>query len=168
MKKLLIAVLLFVGLQNYSQTKITIDEGTLVKANLIKDINGRDLNAGDKLEFKLENDVIKNDTIIVKSGAVISGTVTDAKGSRMLGKKGKLAFTIDYLYLPNNQVLKLTSQNTKNIQGSGVAVAGASLILTPFALFIHGKNAKYKSGTLFDCYVSEKKEVLINNSTVLR
>ena len=163
MKNVFIAMVLLITLQSYSQSKITISEGTLVKAKLTKQINGRDLNVGDKLQFVLDNDLIKNDTIICKKGSLIAGTVTDAKGSRMLGKKGRLAFTIDYLYLPDNQVVKLTSQNKANLKGSGFDVAAASVLLTPFALFLHGKNAKYKEGTLFDCYVSQATEVFVSS-----
>jgi len=135
-------------------TNVTIPAGTLIKAMLTKNINGQDLAIGDKLDFVLAQDIIIDEKIAIPSFSKITGTVTDAKGSRMLGKKGKLAFTIDFLYYKSN-VVKLQSQFAKNIQGSGVVVAGASILLTPFALFINGKNAKYEKGTTFDCYVSE-------------
>lgn len=139
--------------------KITLSEGIIIKAALTKSINGSQLSIGDKLDFELSEDIIVDNYTIVKRGAKILGTVTDAKGSRMLGKKGKLAFTIDYLYLPNGKVLKLRNQTTKQLQGSGVTVAATAILLTPFALFINGKNAKYERGTTFDTYLDETVEL---------
>ena len=155
MKNIIITLIILFSFQIYAQEKVTLPEGTLVKAVLLKDINGRDLNPGDKLEFMLNNTIVVDNKYIADTGAKIIGTVTDAKGSRMLGKKGKLEFTIDYLYLTNGEVVKLTSQNKKNLQGSGVGVVASAVLLTPFTLLLHGKNAKYKSGTEFSTYVAE-------------
>jgi len=55
--------------------------------------------------------------------------------------------------------LKLRNQITKQLQGSGVVVAVAAILLTPFALFINGKNAKYERGTVFDTYIDETIEL---------
>lgn len=139
--------------------KVTLNEGLIIKAALVKNINGSNLSIGDKIDFELDQDIVINNYIVVRKGAKILGTVTDAKGSRMLGKKGKLAFTIDFMYLPDGKVLKLRSQVTKQLQGSGVVVAGASVLLTPFALFINGKNAKYQRGDIFDTYLDETIEL---------
>lgn len=99
-------------------SNVTIPSGTIIKASLINDINGKDLSIGDKLDFILAADILIDGKIAIPAYSKIIGTVTDAKGSRMLGKKGKLAFTIDYLYYKNN-VIKLQSQFDKNLKGSG-------------------------------------------------
>lgn len=135
-------------------TNVTVPEGTLIKASLTKDINGSDLKMGDKIDFVLKEDILIDGKIAIPMFSKILGTVTDSKGSRILGKKGKLAFTIDYLYC-NKNIIKLQSQFSKNLKGSGVVVAGTAVLLTPFALFIKGKNAKFSKGETFDCYVSE-------------
>jgi hypothetical protein len=72
-----------------------------------------------------------------------------------LGKKGKLSFSIDYLYLPEGQIVRLRSQVEKNLNGRGEAVAAGAILLTPAALFIRGKNAKYEQGEIFTAYVDE-------------
>lgn len=67
--------------------------------------------------------------------------------------KGELAFSIEYLYLPNGNVIKLRNQVEKNLNGSGVGVAAGAILLTPLALFVRGKNAKYVTGDIFTAYV---------------
>lgn len=160
MKKYII-LLLFVFCSSFAQQKVLIQEGTLVKCRLAEDINGKNLNPGDKINFFLDENIVKNDKVIIQKGAKIIGTVTEAKGSRMLGKKGKLEFTIDYLYLNDGTVVKLSSNVKANLKGSGVVVGATSVVLTPFALFIHGKNAKYAAGTVFETFVASDIEIAI-------
>lgn len=91
----------------------------------------------------------------IQKGAKITGTITEAERSKALGKKGKLAFSIDYMYLPNGKVVKLRSQIAKNLKGSGAAVAAGAVLLSPVALLFNGKNAKYEKGTVFNAYVDK-------------
>ncbi len=158
MKKLFL-LLLFIGSFAKAQDKITLDEGTLVKCRLSEDISGKTLDVGDKIVFFLDEDITKNGVVVVVRGAKIIGTVTEAKGSRMLGKKGKLSFTIDYLYVNDSKVIKLRSQVSRNLKGSGVAVAAGAVLFTPFTLLFNGKNAKYEKNTIFESYVNETTEL---------
>ncbi|OPC64260.1 hypothetical protein DSC47_06910 [Elizabethkingia miricola] len=141
------------------KTKVILEEGTLVKAALKYDVKGGSLNVGDQIDFKLANPVVIGDQVVADEGLRIVGTVTEARSSGVLGRKGKLAFSIDYLYLKSGQVIKLTGQNAKNLNGSGAIVAATSVILTPLALFIPGKGAKFKEGTIFEAFVKENTEL---------
>lgn len=152
-------MLFIAAMQIYGQEKITLDEGTLVKCKLAQDINGKDLNVGDKIKFFLDEDITKNNIVVVSKGSKILGTVTEAKGSRMMGKKGKLSFTIDYLYINDTKVVKLRSSVTKNLKGSGVAIATTAVLLTPFTLLFNGKNAKYQKNTVFESYIDENTTI---------
>lgn len=164
MKTLFLFVSLGLSLCNAQETtvkdSIFLEEGTIIKISLDKDINGKELNAGDKIDFTTTEDIIRNDYVILKKGLKVVGTVTEAAKSKGLGKKGKLSFSIDYLYLDNGKVVKLRNEVTKNLNGSGGVVAATSVLLTPLALFIKGKNAKYEKGTVFEAFVDKK--TLIN------
>lgn len=160
MKKLLLAIL-FVSFVSFGQEtqRFTLQEGTVVKLSLDKDINGKYLNAGDKIEFTLNEDIIQGNYVVLKKGLKAIGTVKEAAKSKGLGKKGKLTFSIDYLYLADGKVIKLRNEVTKNLNGSGGVVAASAVLLTPLALFIKGKNAKYPKGTVFDAYIDENTEI---------
>lgn len=132
-----------------------LQEGTVVKLSLDNDINGKYLNAGDKINFTLNEDIIQGNYVVLKKGLKAIGTVKEAAKSKGLGKKGKLTFTIDYLYLNDGKVIKLRNEVTKNLNGSGGVVAAGAVVLTPLALFIKGKNAKYEKGTVFEAFIDE-------------
>jgi hypothetical protein len=161
MKHLFIALLLVLSFTSYGQsnasdtTHFLLPEGTLVKAIILDDISGKEVNVGQRIDFELNEDIIIQDKVAIHKGAKIAGTVTEAESSKALGKKGKLAFSIDYLYVPNGKIVKLRSQVEKNLKGSGAAIGAGAVLVSPVALLFHGKNAKYKKGDLFTAYVDK-------------
>ncbi|WNM19245.1 hypothetical protein [Flavobacterium capsici] len=156
MKKLFLAIVfLAIGVNAQTESSFTIPEGTIIKVALDKEINGKYLNAGDKIDFTTTEDLIIGNYVVLKKGLKAIGTVTEAAKSKGLGKKGKLSFKIEFLYLENGKVIKLRNEVTKNLNGSGGVVAATSVVLTPLALFIKGKNAKYEKGAVFEAFIDE-------------
>lgn len=158
MKKIITLLLLIPAtlMAQTDSTVLTLQEGTIIKAALTKSINGKEVNVGEIVDFELSENIIINGQVAISKGAKITGSVTDAQRSKALGKKGKLAFSIDYLYLPNGKVIKLRSQIEKNLKGSGAAVAAGAILLSPLALIFNGKNAKYEKGEVFTAYVDKE------------
>jgi hypothetical protein len=136
-------------------TGIVLKEGTIIKAALLSDINGKDVQVGQTIDFELSENVLMDSSIIIQKGARVTGTVTEAARSKALGKKGKLAFSIDYLYLSDGKIIKLRNQVEKNLNGRGGVVAAGAVLVTPFALLIPGKNARYAKGDQFAAYVDK-------------
>ena len=134
---ILFATLTFAQVQTESQDvkveqskskKIILPEGTLVKAALKNEIRGGKMQVGNQIEFTLNQPLVIGDQVVVPQGAKILGSVTEARASGVLGRKGKLAFDIEYLYLDNGQVIKLSGQSAKNLKGSGAIVAATAVV----------------------------------------
>lgn len=162
MKNLIISLLLIFPALLLSQTEgapIMLQEGTIVKAELTEELNGKKVSVGQTISFVLGDDIILNGIVAVPKGSKITGSITEAQRSKGLGKKGKLSFNINYLYLENGKVVKLRNKVEKNLKGSGGVVAATAILVAPLALFIKGKNAKYKIGEVFDAYVNEDTEL---------
>ncbi|SDZ91596.1 hypothetical protein SAMN05443667_101278 [Flavobacterium gillisiae] len=169
MKKIIFSAILLAGLSSFAQSEtaavsatatstastMTLSEGTVLKVALSEDLNGKNLSKGQKIDFTTSGDFILGDRVVIKEGLKVTGTVTEAAKSGMLAKRGKLAFSIDYLYLPDGKVIKLTSDVTKAVKSSTGVVVATAVLLSPLALFIGGKNAKYKEGEIFEAYVKE-------------
>lgn len=155
---MLLSIPVFLSAQTDS-TSFILQEGTIIKVALLNDISGKEVSVGQSIDFELSENVILNDKIVIAKGAKVSGTVTEAQRSKALGKKGKLAFSIDYLYLPNGKVIKLRSQIEKNLNGSGAAVAAGAILLSPVALLFNGKNAKYDKGEVFNAYIDKETKL---------
>lgn len=135
-------------------------EGTEVSLSLNNDLNGKEVKVGEQIEFKVSKDVIVNDKVMIKQGCRAVGTITDAARSKALGKKGKLEFSIDYIYLPGGKPIKLKSSPEKaDSKGRGAVVATTAVLLSPLALFIKGKQAKIAAGTIFTAYIDHDIEL---------
>lgn len=147
------------NIEQTNSKKIILPEGTLVKAALKNEIRGGKMQVGNQIEFTLNQPLVIGDQVVVPQGAKILGSITEARASGVLGRKGKLAFDIEYLYLDNGQVVKLTGQSAKNLKGSGAIVAATAVVLTPLGLLIPGKGAKFEAGTVFDAYVAKDTEL---------
>ena len=159
MKNLLITMILLVPAIVFAQTdttSIVLQEGTMIKAALTQNISGKEVSVGEAVNFELSEDLIIDNKVIVLKGAKITGSVTEAQRSKALGKRGKLSFSIDYLYLANGKIVKLRGQSEKNLNGNGAAVVAGAIILSPVALLFHGKNAKYEKGEVFTAYIDKE------------
>lgn len=144
-----------INTQISTPASITIPEGTLIKVSINNAISGKEVEKGQKIDFTTTEDIIQGNLVVLKKGLKVVGTVTEAAKSKGLGKKGKLSFTIDYLYLENGKIVKLKSDVTKNLNGSGAIVATTAILISPLALFVHGKNAKYEKDEVFNAYIAE-------------
>lgn len=168
MKKIILSLVMLISTASIAQTTpvqeppkvvkdsaIVLKEGTIIKCQLEQDLNGKENSIGQTIDFTLSEDIIIDNKVVLPKGLKIVGTITEAAASKGLGKKGKLSFSINYIYLSDNRVFKLRNQVTKNLSGSGGIVAAGTVLLTPLALFIKGKNAKYKKGEVFQAFLDE-------------
>lgn len=152
---LIVSLLLFFS-TSYCQTdttKLILSEGTEVKLKTLIELKGSELKVGDKIDLELAEPIILNDQIVVKPGARASASVSMAASSKAFGKKGKLEFSIDYLYLKGGKVVKLKSNIASNAKGRGVTTAAVSVLVTPLGLLWHGQQAKFPAGSIFAAYV---------------
>ncbi|MFY7652812.1 MAG: hypothetical protein ACOVQE_08910 [Chitinophagaceae bacterium] len=161
MKKIIFLISLslsigYVKAQTDSLKTNFLQEGTVIEVELLKKISSKDANAGEIIDFALLEDIVINNKILINKGAKVIGTITLAEQSKALGKKGKLAFSIDYLYLKNGKAIKLRNHISKNIKGSGAAVAAGSLIVTPLVAFLfNGNNVIYEKGEIYKAYIDK-------------
>lgn len=156
MKRILLASMLLSTIVGFSQTdttKLILLEGTEVKLKTLIELKGSELKVGDKIDLELSEPILQNDKIVVKPGARALASVSMASGSKAFGKKGKLDFTIDYLYLPGGKIVKLKSAISSNAKGRGATTAVVSVLVSPLGLLWHGQQAKFPEGTVFTAYI---------------
>lgn len=166
MKKIILSLALLSGIVCFSQSAtnavtpvvsnaITMQEGTIVKITLNEDLNGKKLDVGQRINFTTSDEVIINNRVVIPAGLKVTGTITEAAASGMLAKRGKLSFSIDRLYLNDGRIINLTNEVKKQVKSSTGVVVATAVLLSPLALFIGGKNAKYEKGTAFEAYLKE-------------
>jgi hypothetical protein len=151
MKKYTILTCLCLSLLASSAQNIKqLQEETQIKVAITQMISSKDAKVGDIINFKVIEQVRKDDLILIDTGTVVTGEVIEAERSRSLGKGGRLDFIINTVTAVDGQLIKVrvSSKRMAGKEKTGGVVAGA-LLISPLALFIKGKNVVIEAGKEF-------------------
>src|SRR6267142_1497843 len=123
---------------------LTLANGTPIHLKLGKTISTATAHVGDVVELHVAEEVIVDGITVVPIGATAVGIVTEVEPKKRLGRGGKLALSINFLRLGNNEKAAVRSfQETS--ESSSLAGAGVSQG--------HGKDIVFAEGSDFTAYV---------------
>jgi len=123
---------------------LTLANGTPVHLKLGKTISTASAHVGDVVELHAAEEVAVDGLTVVPIGATAVGIVTEVEPKKRLGRGGKLALSINFLRLGNNEKAAVRSfQETS--ESSSLAGAGVSQG--------HGKDIVFAEGSDFTAYV---------------
>jgi PEGA domain len=138
-----------------------LEDGTAVTLRLGRSLSSADAHDGDRVDFKVAEEVSVNRIVVILRDSPASGTVIAAHKKRRMGRAGKLDVSIDSVQLADGE--KVTLRAVKESQGgshTGIMAGGmvaTSLIVWPVApvfLLMHGKDVTIPEGTEVTAYIS--------------
>jgi len=144
---------------NVAQKTVTVPDGTEISVITTEEISSKTATEGDPLTFKVEEDVVIDGNVVIRQGALVKGTVADAKKSGRMGKAGTLNVRIESTMTVDNQKIKLRA--TKGREGDDKTGTTVALVVLfgPLGFLKKGKDAKIKEGTKIKAYIDEEKKV---------
>jgi hypothetical protein len=135
-------------------------EETQIKLAIAQTISSKDAKVGDIINFKVIEQVKKDDLVLIDTGTVVTGEVIEAEKSRSLGKGGKLDFIINTVTAVDGQLVKVRVSSKKMTgQKTTGGVVAAAIIFSPLALFLKGKNVVIETGKEFLVYADKNYEI---------
>jgi len=141
-----------------AQQVIKLYEGTVVRIRLNESLDSRISKIGDMVNLESADEVTVDGIVVIKKGAPAKGVISVVSPAGLMGKKGQLDFTIDYVTAVNGENVRLrflsSSAGKSRIGG---AVAGA-LVLSPLFLLVKGKNITVEKDKEFTVYVDKDYE----------
>ncbi|MDH7571300.1 MAG: hypothetical protein QHJ73_17115, partial [Armatimonadota bacterium] len=127
---------------------------TPVKLALLHEIASGRNKVGESVAFQVVEEIkAPNGQVLIAKGARGSGKITASSPAGMLGRAGKLEFTVEHVLAVNNARVPLRASMEQRGKGSQTAVIAASLFLSVGAVFFRGKNIVLKEGQEFTAYV---------------
>lgn len=139
-----------------------IAEETPVKLKLLQKLDSHQNRVNDRIRFAVSEDVVGPDrTLLIPKGTPVAGTVTRASHRGMMGKPGKLEFSIDYVQLNADLRVPLRTQK-QSLHGrsnAGGSITAALLLLGPGWLLINGREITIPEGKEFTAFVDQKTTV---------
>jgi hypothetical protein len=156
---LLVSLLSVTTLAGQDAPKVTLPDGTEFTVVTTEEISSKTATEGDPLTFKVSEDVKVGDKVVIAKGALVKGSITQAKKAGMMGKGGSLGIRVDSTMTVDGQTLKLRSSKGKEGDDKTGTTVALVVLFGPLGFLKHGKNAKIKEGTPIKVYVDENKEV---------
>ena len=161
------AALASVGQGPVAQTiAVALPDGTEFTILTTEEITSKTASEGDRLAFKVAEDVVINGHVVIAKDALVKGEVAAVKKSGFFGRGGNLGIRIDSTITVDNQTTKLRSAKGK----AGDDKTGTTVVLVvlfgPLGFLKKGKQAIIKPGTAIKVYTDEAKNVQIKTGPV--
>ncbi|MBI4909425.1 MAG: PEGA domain-containing protein [Acidobacteria bacterium] len=140
--------------------QIVIPEGTKIRVRLDQTLSSATAEEGQMVELSVTDGIKVGDTLVIAEGARVTGNVKQAQGKRMMGRAGKLDFSIDRVKSIDGQWIPLRYTVTKKAGQShavstGIITAGVAAVFWPAApviLLRKGKDITMNRGLSFDVF----------------
>src|SRR6202521_505226 len=122
----------------------TLRNGTPIHLKLGKTISSATAHVGDVVDLKVSEEVTVDGLLVIPEDAVAIGLVTDAEPKKRMGHGGKLALSINFVRLKDDQKAAVRSfqESTGSNSSTGAVLPLAS-----------GKDVVFMQGTEFTAYV---------------
>jgi hypothetical protein len=127
-----------------SASDFTLRNGTPIHLKLGKTISSATAHVGDVVDLKVVEEVTVDGLLVIPEGAAAIGLVTDAEPKKRMGHGGKLALSINFVRLKDNE--KAAVRSFQESIGSNHST-GAVLLLAS------GKDVVFTQGTELTAYV---------------
>jgi hypothetical protein len=141
-------------------TEVVLPDGTEFTVVTTEDISSNTAAEGDAVTFKVEEDVKINGKVVIAKDAIVKGTVSSVEQKGRMGKAGKLGIRIESTKTVDGQRLKLRASKGKEGEDKTTNVVLLSVLVSPFFLLKHGKDAVIKSGTKLKVFSDQELKVL--------
>ncbi len=137
---------------------VTVPKETLVKIKLLTELDSAKSKVGDKVHYRVIEDVMIKDRLVIPAGTEGVGAVQEATAAKRLGVDGRLL--VDFKSLPAIDGTRVslvmeetaTEKNKSLEMAAGAGMAGV-ILLGPIGLagayFIKGKDVVITKGTEF-------------------
>ena len=163
-KMVSIFVVAFLLLQNIVPLlALNIPMGTIIQLEAVNTISSENAYAGQKVRFRVLDDVIIGGKLAVMAGAKATGTIISLDEPGMIGKPGNLSIQLTRVEAVDGTNIPISAYSVlkgKNNTGTAIAV---TLILCIFGLFIQGGDAVMQAGSVIEAEVINNVGIDANN-----
>jgi hypothetical protein len=135
-----------------SQSGFVLTSNTPVKLRFKTTISSKTAQENEPIEFEVAENIVVQGVTVIARGSIAKGIIAEVKRAKMLGRKGKLSIILREVQMVSGERVALRAEQKQGGGLSGGAIA-LSAIVTPFFLFMGGKEAKYPAGTEFTAFV---------------
>lgn len=136
-----------------------VPANTQLNVEIVDELTSKKAKKGDLVKFKLLDNLILNNVVIIPVGSEVDGKVTDATSSGFFGRAGKLIFSIDKVRTVNGIDIPLEYMGKIEAGSDGGAIAVVAVVSILGGFFMKGKNVNIPAGTKFAAKVANDTDL---------
>lgn len=161
MKKLFtFALFAFSAISIGAQT-VKLKAGTNVPVKANQTVYAKDVEIGDQIKFTVTTDIKADGKVVIPTGTIAYGKVTEAKKSSLAGTKGRLGINLDHIVLENGEKIYLTGGEVRISGKNRTPLAVITACFVWPCIFIPGTKAVMPSGYEAVASVSNTTEIAL-------
>lgn len=134
---------------------IKLLEGTEIEIKLIEELDSSTARIGDPVRLRVNEDIYCDNVLLIREGTKVKASVTVAEKRGMLGKAGKVDFSLNSVTTINNREIPLRAVKNNEGKNRQVGVIAGTLLLSPLFLLMKGKDVKIEAGKIFTAFVDD-------------
>ncbi len=145
-----------------AQTNVSIPAGTTVNLEITQMLSPDYTYVSDKVNLRVTSDVIVNDVVVIKTGAMAKAVVMEAESRGMIGKAAKITISLQKVEAVDGTMIPI--QGMKYAYGADKMVQSVliTVICCVLGLLIKGGDAVIPAGTPIHAETKGTVEVTIN------
>ena len=140
---------------------VTIPEGTEFSAVTTEKLSSKTASEGDRIALRVDEDVRVDGVVVIPKGALVRGSVSDAKAAGRMGRGGKLNIRIESTTLADGQRINVRSTKAKSGDDATGTTVALTVLFGPIGLLKKGSDAEIKEGTRITLFTDEAKSVTV-------
>ncbi len=162
---LLISLILVFNNAVLAAENVIIPAGTELVGELVTPLNSKTSKIGDPIVFKLAQNLVIDNAVVVQKGTSGRAIVTHAEKATYFGQGGQIAFEPEAIQTANGVSIPLSFETRRR----GSAVNDANMVVATigvgiFVSFFHGKNQTFPAGTQFKFFVAEDVDLEVSEA----
>jgi predicted DNA-binding antitoxin AbrB/MazE fold protein len=142
---------------------ITLGEGTEVEIKLIEELDSKNARIGDPVRLRVNEDIYCENILVIREGTKVKASVTVAEKKGMLGKPGKVDFSLNSVTSIEGREIPLRAVKNNEGKNRQVGVVAGTLLLSPLFLLMKGKDVKIEAGKIFTAFIDDDINIEIKD-----
>jgi hypothetical protein len=162
MKKYFVVCLLSIfSVVSYAQKKVTLKTGTIIPLQSVRQVKAADVNEGEYVDFRVVNDIMVDNHVVIEKGSIVKGVVNEACKSTIAGTKGRLVININHITLAAGEHVYCSNSAARIYGKNRTPLAVITGLFVRPCIFIPGTKAVMPEGYEVHAYVAANTEISV-------
>ena len=138
---------------------VVLKAGTTIVLETVNNLSSKEVTQGSTVDFKVVYDIKAGNTVVIPSGTIAKGQVSNVKRAAAIGKPGEITVTLNAINAIDGTLVPISGASSSAVGKDKKALAIVCGIFTLIGLIIHGEEAVLPAGTQVQAVVMSNTSI---------